>query len=153
MTRLLRPLTGLAVAATCAFTLGVRADAQTKTKVDVEHGKKVTYSGCIQSGTESDSYILANVIPMNGSETRGTTGTINGDTYLLVPEKTVTLHEHLGQRVKVTGVVIEPGHGEAKIETKTKVNGKTEKSKEEVERGPMPQFRVVSVQPTGEHCK
>jgi|SRR5579872_785610 len=153
MTRQFRPLTGLAVAAACAFTLGVRADAQTKTTVDVDHGKKVTYTGCIESGTESDTYILANGMLIPESETRGTTGTINGESFLLVPEKTVTLHEHLGQRARVTGVVIEPGHGDAKIETKTKENGKTTRTKEEVERGPLPQFRVVSVQPLGERCK
>jgi hypothetical protein len=138
-----RPFTTLAVALACACTLGLRADAQStsRTKVEAEHGKTVTYTGCVQSGSEADSYILANVIPTSDSS------------YLLVPEKTVMLHEHLGQRVQVTGVMIEAGHGDAKIETRTKENGSVTKTKEEVKRGPFPQFRVVSVKPLGQACQ
>jgi hypothetical protein len=147
-----RPLAGFATAAAFACTIGLHANAQT-TKVDVDHGKKVTYTGCVQSGTETDSYVLANAIPMTESETRGTTGTMTENSYLLIPEKTITLHEHIGQRVQVTGVVIKPGHGNAKIETETRENGKTAKSKEEVKRGPLPQFEVVSIKPLGEPCR
>jgi len=145
--------TRFAIAAACVCTLGLTADAQ-KTKVDVEHGKTVTFTGCIQTGTESDSYLLANVVPMTKTETRGTTGTMDETTYALIPEKMVTLHEHVGQRAEVTGVVIKPGHGDAKIETKAKEHGETtSKTKEEVKRGPLPQFRVVSVKPLGQRCE
>src|SRR5262249_28601566 len=97
---------------------------------------------------------LAQAVPMSRTETRGTSGTETITTYALLPEKTITLHEQVGQRVQVTGVLIEPGHGDAKIETKTKEKGgATSKTKEEIERGPMPQFRVVSMKPLGEPCK
>jgi hypothetical protein len=146
-------LTHFAIAAACVCTLGLRADAQ-ETKVNVDHGKTVTYTGCIQTGSQSDSYILANVVPMAKTETRGTTGTTDETTYALIPEKMVTLHEHVGQRAEVTGVVIKPGHGDAKIETKTRENGETTgRTKEEVKRGPLPQFRVVSVKPLGQRCE
>src|SRR5258708_29005660 len=129
-----RPFTTLAVALACACTFGLRADAQStsRTKVEAEHGKTVTYTGCVQSGSEGDSYILANVIPTSDSS------------YLLVPEKTIMLHEHLGQRGQVTGVMIEAGPGDAKIETRTKENGSLTKSKDGGKRGPRPQLRGAS---------
>jgi len=148
--------TTCAVAIACVCVLGLRADAQSeqKTKVEAEHGKTLTYTGCVQSGTDADSYLLAHVIPMTESEVRGTTGTVSLEsTYALIPEKTIMLHEHLGQRVQVTGVLIEAGHGDAKIETRTKENGTITKTKEEVKRGPLPQFRVVSVKPLGQRCE
>ena len=152
-----RTFTSFAVALACACTLGLRAEAQStsRTKVEAEHGKTVTYTGCVQSGSEADSYILANVLPMTESVTKGTTGTITETTttYSLVPEKTIVLREHLGQRVQVTGVMIEAGHGDAKIEARTKENGSIKKSKEEVKRGPYPQFRVVSVKQLGQPCQ
>jgi hypothetical protein len=90
---------------------------------------------------------------MTETETRGTAGSVSELTYLLVPEKMITLHERLGQQVQVTGVLIKAGHGDAKIETRTKENGSTKKTTEEVKRGPLPQFRVVSVKPLGERCE
>jgi hypothetical protein len=150
-----RQFTTLAVAVACACTLGLRANAQTeKTKVEAEHGKTVTFTGCVQSGTETNTYVLAHAIPMTEKETRGTTGATDETSYLLVPDKTITMHEQIGQRARVTGVLIKPGHGDAKIETRTKENGETtNKTKEEVKRGPMPQFRVVSIKPLGERCQ
>jgi len=149
-----RPFATFGMAALCACALSLTADAQSrpKTDIDVDHGKKVTYTGCVENGAATETYVLAEAIPFTSGETRGTTGT-DSTTYMLVPEKTVRVHEHVGQRVKVTGVVIKPGHGDAKIETKTKENGSETKTKEEIKRGPMPQFRVVSIEPLGKPCK
>jgi hypothetical protein len=145
------------MAALCACALGLRADAQQtepKTKIEAEHAKTVTYTGCVQTGTTAESYVLAHAIPLTQTETKGTSGTVSTvTTYALVPEKTVTLHEQVGQKVEVTGVLIKPGHGEAKIETRTKEQGATSKTKAEIERGPLPQFRVVSMKPLGERCE
>jgi len=149
-----RPFATIGMAALCACALGLTADAQSKPKtdIDVDHGKKVTYTGCVQTGTTAETYVLSEAVPFTSSEMRGTSGT-ESTTYALIPEKTVTVHELVGQRVKVTGVVIKPGHGDAKIETKTKQSGSEKKTKEEIERGPLPQFRVVSLEPLGKPCK
>src|SRR5262245_24633386 len=152
-----RQFATLGMAALCACALGLRADAQqteSRTKIEAEHAKTMTYTGCIQTGTTAESYGLARAVPITQTETKGTSGTISTvTTYALVPEKTVTLHEQVGQKVQVTGVLIKPGHGDAKIETRTKQNGATSKTKEEIERGPLPQFRVVSMKPLGERCE
>src|SRR5512138_376317 len=149
-----RQLTTLTLAVACASMLGLTADAQSeKTKVSAEHGKTLTFTGCVQSGSEADTYTLVHAIPVAETETRGTSGSTTETTYLLVPEKTVTLREQIGQRAQVTGVLVEPGHGDAKIETRTKENGETtKKTREEVKRGPLPQFRVVSIKPLGQRC-
>ena len=150
-----RPFTTLGLAIACACTLGLQTNAQTeKTEEKAEHGKMLTFTGCVQSGSQADTYILGHAIPMTERETAWTTGSTDETSYLLVPEKTVTLHEQVGQRARVTGVLIESGHGDAKIETRTKENGETtNKTKEEVKRGPLPQFRVVSITPLGERCQ
>jgi hypothetical protein len=150
-----RYLTTLAIALSCAMT-GAALHAQSsepKTKVKTEHAKKVTYTGCVQNGTETRSYLLQDVVPVTKTETSGTSGRVTSTTtYMLVPEGKVELREHVGQKVEVTGVLIKPGKGEAKYKTRTKSNGTEEETRGEVERGPVPQLKVVSVRPLGERC-
>jgi hypothetical protein len=57
----------------------------------------------------------------------------------------------VGHKVEVTGVLIPAGKGDAKIETKTKGTAE-EHSKTELERGPVPQIRVLTVKHLGESC-
>jgi hypothetical protein len=139
----------------CALALYSPARAQTsesKTKIKTEHGKTVTYTGCVGSGTETRSYILQNVVPVSTTQTTGTGGTTTITTYALVPEGKVELQEHLGHKVEVTGVLIPAGKGDAKFRVKTKTKGGEEETKGEVERGPMPQLKVISVRPLAESC-
>ena len=151
-----RYLASTFVAIGCASLLTVNMTAQTtesKTKVETEHAKPISYTGCVQTGTEARTFILQNVIPVSKTETVGTSGTTTATTYALVPEGTVTLQQHVGHKVEVQAVVIEPGKGDAKIETKTKTAEGTEsKTKTEVERGPLPQLKVISVKPLAESC-
>ncbi len=150
-----RYVTTLIVACGCASLLVTAPLAQTsesKTKVKAENGKTVTYTGCVQTGTETRTYILNNVIPIAKTETTGTSGTVTTTTYALVPEGKVDLQEHVGHKVEVTGVLIPAGKGETKYETKTKTKGSEEETKGEVERGAVPQLKVVSVRPLAESC-
>ena len=62
------------------------------------------------------------------------------------------LEPQVGHKVEVQGVLVEAGHGDATVKTKTEVNGKDEKSRTEIERGPYPQLRVMSVKPLGGSC-
>src|SRR5262245_17251207 len=123
-----RYLTGVFVALGCASMLGITAAAQTtesKTTVKTEHAKPVSYTGCVQTGTATRTYVLANVVPIAKTETTGTAGTMTTTTYALMPESTVQLQEHVGHKVQIEGVLIPAGKGDAKIETKTKTSGGT----------------------------
>jgi len=147
--------TTFAVAVTSATMLAMHAHAQsteTKTKIKTEHAQQVTYSGCIGNGSESRTYILQNVTPISRTETTTPSGTTVSTTYSLVPEGTVELQRNVGRRVEVTGVLVDAGHGDAKITQRTKTNGKEEKTTTEVDRGSVPQLKVLSVKPTGGSC-
>ena len=150
-----RYLTGTFAALGCASLLAAYPAAQTtetKTKVTAEHAKPISYTGCVQTGTQTRTYVLQNVIPVSKTETTGTAGTMTTTTYALLPETTVQLQEHVGHKVEVTGVLIPAGKGEAKVETKTKTEGSEEKTKAEFDKGPMPQLKVISVKPLAESC-
>src|SRR5215467_895667 len=148
--------TTLALAFGCAALMVLHAQAQsteTKTKTKTDHASIVTYTGCIATGAQTQSYILQNVVPAQRTTTLradGSTSTVT--TYALVPEATVQLAPQVGHKVEVQGVLVEPGHGDAEVKTKTEVNGKDQKTKTEIERGPYPQLRVTSMKPLGESC-
>jgi hypothetical protein len=144
------------VAVGCAAVLDVGAGAQTtesKTTVKTEGAKTVHYTGCVQNGTETRTFVLQNVVPVaTTTRTTGTAGTVTTTTYALVPEGKVELQEQLGHKVEVTGVLIPAGKGNAKIETRTKTKDTEEHTKTEVERGPLPQLRVISVKHLADSC-
>ena len=150
-----RFISTFAIAVTSAAMFALYAQAQTtetKTKVKSEHGRQVTYIGCIGAG-ESQTYILQNVQPISKTETTHADGTVTtSTTYSLIPEGTVQLQQNVGRRVEVTGVLVDAGHGDAKITQRTKTNGKEEKTTTEVERGPFPQLKVLSMKPAGGSC-
>jgi hypothetical protein len=149
-----RMFTAIALIFGCSM-IGVQAQSQTtesKTKIKTEDAKTMTFSGCVQTGTEARTYILQHVVPVSTTtEAIGTGGTLTTTSYALVPEK-VELQEQVGHKVEVTGVVIPAGKGDSKIETKTKTGGTEEKTKTEVARGPMPQLRVISVKTLADRC-
>jgi hypothetical protein len=150
-----RYLAPAVVALSCAFALnGIARAQEPQTKVKTEGGAQtVTYTGCMQAGTETRSYILQNVVPVSTSRTVGTGGAVTTTTtYALVPEEKVELQQHVGHKVEVTGVLIPAGKGDAKYEATTKSKGAEEKTRGEVEKGPMPQLKVVSVKPIAESC-
>ena len=148
-----RILTTFVVVLGCMSMLQAQSQTtESKTKIKTDDAKTMTFSGCVQTGTETRSYILQNVVPIRTTtEVTGTGGTLTTTSYALVPEK-VELQEHVGHKVEVTGVVIPAGKGDAKIETKTKTGGTEEKTKTEVEKGPIPQLRVISVKTLADRC-
>ena len=148
--------TTLSLALGCAALLVPHVSAQsteTKTKTKTEHASVVTYTGCIATAGQTQTYILQNVVPTQRTTTLradGSTSTVS--TYSLVPEATVQLAPQVGHKVEVQGVLVEAGHGDAEVKTKTEVNGKEQRTKTEIERGPFPQLRVTSMKPLGETC-
>ena len=148
-----RMLTTAVVVFGCMSMLQAQSQTtESKTKIKTEDAKTMTFSGCVQTGTETRSYILQNVVPIRTTtEVTGTGGTLTTTSYALVPEK-VELQEHVGHKVEVTGVIIPAGKGDAKIETKTKTGGTEEKTKTEIDKGPVPQLRVISVKTLADRC-
>jgi hypothetical protein len=150
-----RFISTIAIAVSSASLLALHANAQsteTKTKIKTDHGQTVTYTGCVGAGIESRTYVLQNVTPISRTETTTASGTTVSTTYSLIPEGTVELQQSVGRRVEVTGVLIEAGHGDAKITSRTKTNGHEEKTTTEVDRTAVPWLKVLSVKPTGGSC-
>jgi hypothetical protein len=111
-----RSIAALAVALGCSCVIGLGAqDTKTTTETKTEGAKaqSVTYTGCMQTGTETKSVILAKVQPV-GSSTETAVGTsgvtqTTTTTYALVPEEKVDLQTHVGHKVEVTGMMIPAG--------------------------------------------
>ena len=153
-----RLISTVSLLAACAFAVHTSAQETTiKSKTSTEHGKArtVTYTGCINSGTETRTYILEKSVPVarTTTETLGTSGSTEtvSTTFALVPEGQVQFQEHVGQKVEVTGIMLPAG----KSTTKTKIereHGKDEKSKVTTDTN-YAQFRVVSIRPLGEPCR
>jgi hypothetical protein len=158
----MRFVASVTVALSLAFAAAMHAQESTvksTTKVKGDDVKAVTYTGCLQTGTESRSFILDKVVPMGQTtrtEATGTSGEITKTTtttYALVPGEKVELQQMVGHKVEVTGVLIS---GDTKTETKTKVEREGEKdvttkgtTKTE---NAVPQLRVTSVKHLADSC-
>lgn len=150
----------LALTVACTAALYAQeGTVKSKTKVKGDDVKAVTYTGCVQTGTESRSYILDKVVPVGRTtrtEATGTAGEVTRTTtttYALVPGERVELQSMVGHKVEVTGVLLS---GDTKTETKTKVEREgakdtTMKDKAKTENG-MPQLRVTSVKHLADSC-
>ena len=146
-----------ALAGSAALLNAQDTKTTTVTKVDGKAPQMVTYTGCVQTGTETRSFILSKVVPMSHSETTvGTAGTTTTTTttYALVPDQKVELQTHVGHKVEVTGMLVPAG--ESKTTTTTKVDrddAPDSKSKETVKTdNAMPQFKVISVKNLADSC-
>lgn len=146
-----------------ASGLAVAVNAQTtttKTTTTSKDGdvKTITYTGCVQTGTETRSYILAKVVPVRTTtEVVGTAGTTSTTvtSYALVPGEKVEIQTHVGHKVEVTGEMI-PG-GDSKTTTTTKVDrddAPDTKTKVTVKKeDALPQFRVTSIKTLADRCE
>lgn len=155
-----RFITSATVALSFAFAVAIHAQDATiksKTKVKGDDVKTVTYTGCLQTGTETQTYILDHVVPI-GTTTRvveGTSGAVKTTTttYALIPGEKVEFQGHVGHKVEVTGVLIS---GDVKTRTKTKIEREdakdtTMRDKSKMENA-MPQLRVVSFKHLSDKC-
>ena len=154
----MRLIATLTLALTCGFAMTPQAqESRSKTKIKGEDAKTVSFTGCVQSGTEARSYVLNQAIPIGRTTTvtqepTGTSGVSTTTTYALVPGERIELQQHVGHKVQVTGVMV---GGDVKKEMKTKRESSGETRTEErtkVEKGSLPQFRVISVTHLAESC-
>jgi hypothetical protein len=160
--KMTRSIAALAVALGCACVVGISAqDTKTTTTTKTEGAKAetITYTGCMQTGTETRSVVLAKVQPVSKTtETAvGTSGvtTTTTTTYELVPAEKIDFQTHIGHKVEVTGLMIPAGESKTKTETKVeREDAPDTKSKETVKtNAPLPQFRVMSVKDLSERCE
>ena len=147
-----------------AFVLGLSltgvalaqdSTVKTKTKIKGDDAQTVTYTGCVQTGTQTQTYVLDKVVPVRQStetstDAAGVPTATTTTTYALVPGNTVQITEYVGHKVEVTGMLVP--EGEMKSETETKVGD--EKTKQEVKtESDLPQFRVISIRNLAERCE
>ena|SRR5438093_7607136 len=154
----MRFVASITVALAVAFAAAMQAqEVKSTTKVSGDNVKPVTYTGCLQTGTETQSFILDKVVPVGQkTEVTGTAGEITKTTtttYALVPGERVELQKMVGHKVEVTGVLIS---GDTKTETKTKVEREgekdvTTKEKSKTENA-LPQLRVTSIKHLADSC-
>ena len=149
----MRFVTSFAAALVCA-TIGLNAqEVKTKTKVESDNAKMVTYTGCLGAGTETRTFVLDKVVPVTTTkEVAGTGGTVavTSTSYILVPGEKVVLQQHVGHKVEVTGMLIPEGDSKTKTKIErdnapdTKITTKVENDK--------PRFQVMSVKQLPEPC-
>lgn len=145
-----RAITSFAIALGCAVALHAQdattTTTTTKTEVKSDVAKAVSYSGCVQTGTEARSFVLAKVVPVGRTTTTevGTTGTTTTTTttYALVPGEKIEFQPHVGHKVEVTGIMIPAG------DAKTDTTSKAERPGDSA----MPQFRVISIKEVADNC-
>ena len=87
---------------------------KTKTKVEGDDAQTVTYTGCVRTGTQTQSYVLNNVVPVSKStevsaNAAGMPTETTSTTYALVPGDTVQITEYVGHKVEVTGMLVPKG--------------------------------------------
>jgi hypothetical protein len=146
-----------------AFALGCTAIAlnaqETKTRTETRSSggapQVVTYTGCVQAGTQAKTYVLDKVVPVTKTtttETPTSSTTTQSTSYVLVPGgESVTVQEHVGQKVEVTGTL--SAGGDSKTETTTRTereDGPDSKTRTRTEnKNAMPEFKVTSIKNIG----
>ena len=152
-----RFITAFAFALGCSALVVNAQDTKTKTETKSSGGKtqEVTYTGCVHTGTQAKSYVLDKVVPVTKTtttETPTSSTTTSSTSYMLVPGESVTVQEHVGQKVEVTGTLI-PG-GDRRTETTTtteREHGQDSKTRTRTEsKNAMPEFRVTSIKTIGQ---
>jgi hypothetical protein len=155
--------------ATAAVVALPAQEMKTETRVKVDEGKPVVYTGCVGSMQEAQSFVLENAVPVAMRQTKTEssidaaglpqTTTTTTTKYVLVPGDKVDLSRSLGSKVEVTAILIPAGKDKDKVKvdttSKTEVNGKRTQeieTKEKIPQGPMPQLRVLSVKQVSDRC-
>src|SRR5262245_48162131 len=97
-----RFITSFAFALACAGLVAHAQDTRTRTETRTEgaQAQTVTYSGCVQTGTEAKSFVLDKVVPVTRTtttETPTSSTTTSSTSYVLVPGETVQLQQTVGK--------------------------------------------------------
>ena len=128
----------LAVAGT--VSLGAQSsETTTKTKIEVEDGKKMKVEGCVAKDSEN-TFVLTQVTDKTGTLHR----------YVLVSDDE-DFSKVVGHRVQIEGIAADRGHGKVEIKTETKTDGPTENTHSKTE-GPGPYLGVKQMKMVAGSC-
>ena len=152
-----RFITSFAFALGCTALVANAQETRTRTEVKSSGGdpQVVTYTGCVQAGTQAKTYVLDKVVPVTKTtttETPTSSTTTQSTSYVLVPGgETVTVQEHVGQKVEVTGMLVPGGNTRTETTTKTdREDSPDTKSRTRTEtKNAMPEFKVTSIKQIG----
>lgn len=166
---------------------------KTKTKIEGDDAKIVTMTGCLSKAPSGDVFVLAGAMPLKGDEMTsksktkvdvdenkteaktktktevehdddeavGTSGSIT--TYELMPKEGVDLTPHVGHKVEISAIALDPkdhdDDAEVDIQTRTKVkvddapDSKVKtKTEAELPRGANARLTVVSIKHIAPSC-
>jgi hypothetical protein len=182
---------------TCSLAVAV-AQSQDQPQTDQQNtpfssqtGKNVTLTGCLQPGTDPNTYMLNDVTPgdQESSQQQGYNdqGQARADfphqnredrtaddqsqeqnqsqsnmpsemartesSYMLIPEGRVDLRSHVGQRVEVSGKMIQTTSRTNQISRATTPSGQSSSMHSSTEMSGQPQFRVSSVRQISQSCQ
>ncbi len=169
------------------------ATVKTKTKIDTDDAKIITMTGCLSKAPAGELFVLAGATKLKGDEMAstaktkidvdrdetevktktktevetdddkavGTSGTVA--TYELLPKEGVDLTAHVGHKVEITAIALNPSNDDddaevdVKTETKIKVDDAPDskvKSRTEAElpRGANARLTVMSVKHIAPSC-
>src|SRR5262245_32376702 len=108
-----RSIATVIVALGSAFVMTVQAqDTKVKTKTKVSgDAQMMSYTGCVQTGTATRTYVLQQAVPVSRTSTTETatpygSTTTTTTTYELVPGPSVQFEQQVGHKVEVTGMLI-----------------------------------------------
>lgn len=188
------PACTLAAACAFAVSVSAQdATVKSKTKIDADDAKVMTMTGCLQQGATSDTFVLAGATTLKGDDMKsksktkidvdddetevksqertevehddnavGTSGAVA--TYELMPNTGVDLTAHVGHKVQVTAVAVDPAKGgdkDAKVKAKTETKVTVEDApdarvqsttKAELPRGANARLTVMSVKHISPSC-
>ena len=181
-----RGIPAIAVVLGIAASAGAQdSTTRSKTKVSADDARTITLTGCLERGTgnafqlRGSGAVSGNDVTTKskvekdedgkGDQTRTKSRTEiehDGDktltaTYSLTPQRGVDLASHVGRRVHITGVMVDPDEDDAEVEIKddTKIERdgapdvrQKSKTKIEVARGEPGSVAVVSVKAIGGTC-
>ena len=151
-----RLITSFGVALVCTARGLSAQETTTKTETKTSGAPQVlTYTGCVQTGTQAKTYVLDKVVPVTKTTTTETpTGTTltQSTSYVLVPGgETVTVQEHVGRKVEVTGTLIPATETRTETRTRTEpADGASATTRSSTQtKSTMPEFRVTSIKNIG----
>jgi len=123
-------------------------------------GKEIETNSKVKTDVDKDKTTVR-----GKTETKANDGAVatagSASTFLLVPGNNVDLASHVGERVRISAIMVKPGRGDAdvKIKDKTKVDSEgapdaksQSKTKLELPRSSAGQYTVMSITPTGSRC-
>lgn len=146
---------GFALGCTALVVNAQETRTRTETRTEGAQAQAVTYTGCVQTGTEAKTYMLDKVVPVTRTtttETPTSSTTTSSTSYVLVPGETIQLQQQVGKKVEVTGIMTPAGNSRTETTTKTeREDAPDTRTRERVEtRNAMPQFRVTSIKTIGD---